>query len=188
MKRLIVLVMLGLVGCSQSVPQAHKGRRFDSTGPAVLWLTATGFQGSILGPGTYYTGMYGGMRLVHCGQVTHKETLPALTKDGVQFGLDVYIRMSAKCDDPVSVKYLLEEVSPAPFANGNPQKGIPPSDGQTITNAQIYGNYVRPAIGEAVRSAVSPFVANDINPKRELVFAQIQKGFASRSRVSNRHS
>ena len=96
----LALAALSLIGCSsQDVPPAHKGRMFDKTGGAALWVGGRGFEGPILGPGTYYTGIYPEIRMVECGQRTVKESLTALTKDGVQFSLDVYVSYSAACDE-----------------------------------------------------------------------------------------
>jgi regulator of protease activity HflC (stomatin/prohibitin superfamily) len=37
--------------------------------------------------------------------------------------------------------------------------------------------FIRPAIGEAVRESVSPYIANDVNAKREEIFDKIKKAF-----------
>ncbi len=54
-------------------------------------------------PGTYYTGSYDELHMVQCTVGTVREPPNALTKDGVQFRVDVYIRYSANCSDPGSV-------------------------------------------------------------------------------------
>lgn len=176
------LAFLSLVGCSsQDVPPAHKGRMLDKTGGAALWVGGRGFEGPILGPGTYYTGIYPEIRMVECGQKTTKESLTALTKDGVQFSLDVYISYGAHCDEEKSVLTLLEKLSPDgnPPTLGKDEKATAAAADPrlTITADQVYRVYVRPAIGEAVRSEVSPFIANDINTKREEIFEKIKKTF-----------
>ena len=175
-------------GCSsQDVPQAHKGRMFDKTGALAFWSGGKGFEGPILGPGTYYTGIYPEVRMVQCSQSTVKESLSALTRDGVQFTLDIYIRFSANCDDDKSVEALLSRLSPAgtppPPAPDKKDNAEHPADAHdadprlTITSLQAYNTYVRPALGEAVRESVSPIIANDINPKREEIFGKIRERF-----------
>ena len=167
----VVILIVGLafailsLGCSsQDVPQAHKGRMFDKTGALAFYAGGKGFEGPVLGPGTYYTGIYPEVRMVDCSQQTPKEQLVALTKNGVQFGMDIYVRFSANCDDDAAVSAILSKISPA--------------KGSVITADEIYGLYVRPALGEAVRESISPHNANDINDKREEIYAAIGKRFA----------
>jgi hypothetical protein len=172
------------VGCSsQDVPPAHKGRMFDKTGGLALWSGGRGFEGPILGPGTYYTGIYPEIRMVECAQKTVKETLTALTKDGVQFSLDIYISYSAACDEEKSVQSLLEKLSPEGTPAGEkPAEGAGTSHSNadpklTVTGDQVYRVFIRPAIGEAVRECVSPYIANDINANREKIFDEVKKSF-----------
>lgn len=190
---LLAFAALSMVGCSsQDVPPAHKGRMFDKTGGAALWIGGKGFEGPILGPGTYYTGIYPEVRMVDCSQRTVKESLTALTKDGVQFSLDVYISFGAACDEEKVVLALLEKLSP----EGSPpqtekekkDEGVPhvAADPKlTITADQIYRVYIRPAMGEAVRESVSPYIANDVNAKREEIFEKIKKAFDDNLKKQN---
>lgn len=183
---LLAVLALSLVGCgSQDVPPAHKGRMFDKTGPAALYVGGRGFEGPILGPGTYFTGIYPEIRMVECGQRTVKESLTALTKDGVQFSLDVYVSYGAACDEEKTVQTLLEKLSPegtppAPAAGEKKEDAAASSTADprmTITADQVYRVFIRPAIGEAVRESVSPYIANDVNSKREEIFDKIKKAF-----------
>jgi regulator of protease activity HflC (stomatin/prohibitin superfamily) len=151
------------LGCaSQDIPQAYKGRMFDRTGPLALFLGGHGFSGPVLGPGSYFTGTYNELRTVDCSMVTKREALAALTKDGVQFGLNVYVRFAADCSDH-SVTVLLSTLTP--------------DAGVAVSSGKIYETFVRPAIGEAVREVISPFRANEINDKREEILALIRKRF-----------
>ncbi len=180
------MLLLSMVGCSsQNVPPAHKGRMFDKTGGLALWSGGRGFEGPILGPGTYFTGCYPEVRMVECGQHTVKESLTALTKDGVQFSLDVYVSYSAACDEEKVVQTLLEKLAPeGPIsaadgkAGGKEASTASQADPTlTVTADQIYRVYIRPAMGEAVRESVSPYIANDVNAKREEIFDKIKKSF-----------
>ena len=169
---LAALVLLVLTGCSsQDVPQAHKGRMFDRTGALAVYTGGDGFTGPVLGPGTYWTGLYDTVRMIDCSQNTIKEELESLTKDGVQFKLDVYMTFSADCEEE-SVNTLLETLTP--------------DQGQTITTNKLYVTYVRPAIGEAVRETVSPHRANDVNDKREEILQAIRKRFFEKMNVAER--
>jgi regulator of protease activity HflC (stomatin/prohibitin superfamily) len=162
---LLATVMLGAlaVGCaSQDVPQAYKGRMFVRTGPLAFFTGKVGFSGPVLGPGSYFTGTYNQVRTVDCSMVTKREALTALTKDGVQFGLDIYVRFAADCSD-YSVAILLTMLTP--------------DREEAITSTKVYETFVRPAIGEAVREVVSPYRANEINDKREEILAAIRKRF-----------
>jgi regulator of protease activity HflC (stomatin/prohibitin superfamily) len=151
------------VGCaSQDIPQAYKGRMFDRTGPLALFIGGKGFTGPVLGPGNYFTGTYDEIRTVDCSMVTKREALTALTKDGVQFGLDIYVRFAADCGDR-SVEVLLATLTP--------------DHDYAITSTKVYQTFVQPAIGEAVREVVSPYRANEINDKREEILASIRKRF-----------
>lgn len=187
MKRISTFIVAALfaalnVGCSsQDIPPAHKGRMFDKTGGAALWIGGRGFEGPVLGPGTYFTGCYPEIRMVECGQRTEKEGLTALTKDGVQFSLDIYVSYGAACDQNDVVQTILEKLAPegpqpAPAgAKEAPKSSADPN--LTVTADQIYRVFIRPAIGEAVRESVSPYIANDVNSKREEIFEKIKKAF-----------
>lgn len=151
------------LGCaSQDIPQAYKGRMFDRTGPFAFFVGGNGFTGPVLGPGNYFTGTYDEIRTVDCSMVTKREALSALTKDGVQFGLDIYVRFASDCSDR-SITILLSTLTP--------------DAGEAISSGKVYETFVRPAIGEAVREVVSPFRANEINDKREEILALIRKRF-----------
>ncbi len=163
---ILLLGALTQTGCaSQDIPQAYRGRMFHRTGPFAFYGGGNGFDGPVLNPGTYYTGSYDELHLVQCTVVTLREPLNALTKDGVQFRVDVYIRYSANCTDPSVVKILQNM---APDASG------------TVSAAQLYQVYVRPTLLEVVREVVSPFKANDINDQRESVLQSIRERFMAR--------
>lgn len=158
-----VCLALSSAACgSDDIPQAHKGRMFDRTGAFAFYTGGDGLTGDVLGPGTYWTGIYDQVRMVDCSQETKKEELTALTQDGVQFKLDVYIRFSANCEDK-AVEKLLNTLSP--------------SKGNTISKDQLYATYIRPAIGEAVRETISPVRANDVNDKREDIIKTVRERF-----------
>ena len=163
MRVFLTLVLLFLVGCgSMDIPQAHKGRMFDKSGLLAGFTGGNGFNGPVLGPGTYWVGIYDRVRVIDCSLNTQKEDLTSLTKDGVQFGLDVYVRYSPNCADDSVIKLLDTVVA---------------EDGTIVTAQQVYATFVRPALGEAVREIVSPFVANDLNNKREEILAGIRSRF-----------
>ncbi len=162
--RLAVVVVAAVVGCAtQDIPQAHRGMIFDRTGAFAFYSGGRGFSGSALGPGTYFTGWYDELRMVDCSMVTEREPLTALTRDGVQFGLDIYVRFSADCSDE-AIRSLLGELTPD-------------VNRTTISTHKVYETFVRPAIGEAVREVVSPYRANDLNEKREELLGAIRKRF-----------
>jgi hypothetical protein len=190
-RKLTIATILGLValgtGCSsQEVPPAHKGRMFDKTGIMAFYSGGKGFQGPILGPGTYYTGVYPEVRTLDCSTRTFKEPLTSMTKDGVQFALDVYITVSAACDNDKATETLLNKLAPlgkvdptqpsAGAGNGTPDEKDPiePDAERAVSSRQVYNTYVRPALGEAVRQAISSYDANDINSHREELFGRIK--------------
>ena len=175
---LVVAVALLSFGCSvEDVGQAEKGRAFNRTGVLAFYANSTGFVGPVVGPGTYYTGLYGGVRTVYCGQVTHKENLGALTKDGVQFQLDVYVRTEANCSNDESVTKILTTLSPSPYDPKQTLAQDGQADGRMVTNQQLYETLVRPPLGESVRVVVSAYVANDVNNSREKIFQDVKKHF-----------
>jgi regulator of protease activity HflC (stomatin/prohibitin superfamily) len=163
----LALVALGSVGCSSDdISQAHKGRLFKKTGILAFWQGGNGFDGPILGPGTHYTGYYNEIRQVDCSTNTVREHMDSLTKDGVQFGLDTYVRYSADCKD-ATVTDLLTSM-------------VPDVNNKIISNKRLYETYIRPALGEAVRELISPNTANDINSKREEILKGIRVKFEAR--------
>lgn len=176
-----------MVGCSsQDVPPAHKGRMLDKTGWLALWSGGRGFEGPVLGPGTYYTGIYPEVRTIDCSTRTFKEPMTSMTNDTVQFALDVYITVSANCDEPKAVQILLEKLAPlgsvkdgekglgAGQGNADEKDPVETDPERAVTSRQIYNTFVRPALGESVRQAISSYNANDINSHREELFTKIK--------------
>lgn len=166
-RRFAVLTVAGLAlagGCAtQDIPQAHKGQLFQKTGLFRAYAGPTGFVGDVLSPGTYRTGVYGDIQMIDCSMVTENEPLNAVTKDGVQFGLEINVRFSADCS-PQTVKTMLSTL-------------IPDKDHHTITGKKLYEIYVRPTISEAVLQVVSPYRATEINDKRQEILAAIRHRF-----------
>jgi regulator of protease activity HflC (stomatin/prohibitin superfamily) len=160
---MIFACALVCAGCAtEDIPQAFKGRMFGRTGPLAFYTGRTGFYGPVLGPGTYFTGTYDEIHKVDCSTLTVREPLNALTKDGVQFGLNIYVRFSADCSD-AGVQTILG--------------ALPVEDGHNVSAMRIFQIYVQPAVGEAVREMVSPIRANDVNDRREELLAAIRKRF-----------
>lgn len=150
-------------GCAtEDIGQAHRGRLFARTGALALFQGGNGFQGQVLGPGTYYTGGYNQIRTVDCSLATTREPLAALTRDGVQFGISIYVRFSADCSDR-SIQALLDTMGPD-------EKG-------DISSTRLYETFVKPAMAEAVRQTISPFRANDVNDQREEIVERVRKQF-----------
>lgn len=164
---LVSLVVLAAACGSEDVPQAHRGRMFDRTGLLAVYAGGQGLEGAVLEPGTYYTGLYDQVRTVDCATTTEREGLTSLTKDGVQFGVDIYLRFSADCTSDKVVEGILKAVAPT-----SPQDAP-----RTVTAKQLYATYVRPALGEAIREAFSPHIANDVNEKREAILNDIKRRF-----------
>jgi hypothetical protein len=155
--------LIAALGCvTQDIPQAHKGQLFRKTGLFRMYSGQTGFSGDVLGPGTYRTGLYGDIQMIDCSMVTENEPLNAITKDGVQFGLEINVRFSADCS-PQTVKTMLATLIP--------------DQPQTISGKKLYEIYVRPTISEAVLQVVSPYRANEINDKRQEILTAIRKRF-----------
>ncbi len=158
----VIVLSLSLGGCAwMDVPMAHRGRRFDRSGPLDL-AGGEGFVGPVLGPGTYQTGVYDQIMMVDCSTVTSHDPLTVLTQDGVQFGLDIYVRYSANCDD-ASVVDIMSMLSPAAA--------------RTITSQQLFETYIRPAIASVVREVISPHRANEINDLQQQLLPEIRQRF-----------
>ncbi len=183
-----LLFVVTLLGCSsEDIPPAHKGRMFEKTGFVFLWSGHTGFVGPVLQPGTQYTGVYNEVRMLDCSTRTFKEPMTSMTRDGVQFALDVYITCGSHCTDDRAVGALLDRLAPqgataktdsapAPGAGqATPDERDPvESNDKAVTSRQVYNTFIRPALGEAVRQAVSGYDANDLNSHRDELFGRIQ--------------
>ena len=152
---------------SEDVPQAHRGRMFDRTGIMAGFAGGQGLEGDVLEPGTYFTGLYDQVRTVDCATTTERESLTSLTKDGVQFGVDIYVRFGADCANDKVVEAILKAIPPT----------VPPDGPRTVPAKQLYTTFVRPALGESIREAFSPHIANDVNEKREAILADIKRRF-----------
>lgn len=173
MKKLLSIILTIstlLLGCSsEEVPPGYKGKMLDKTGPLAFYMGGTGFTGPVLSSGVYYTGIYDDVRLVECAESTSKEELQSLTKDGVQFGTDVYIRSQPNCDDSKAVSWMLDHIAP--------------SKNDVITKDQLYNTYVMPILHSAMREAVAKQTASDMNTNREEVSKVFKNTFHEYMRV-----
>ncbi|HEU4404517.1 MAG TPA: SPFH domain-containing protein [Polyangiaceae bacterium] len=153
-----------LGGCATfDIPQAHKGRMFARTGFWSFYSGQTGFRGPVLGPGTYFAGVYNDYRTIDCSTTTVQTPLDTLTRDGVHFGFTVVVRYSADCSDR-AVERLLGTLTPD-------------REGSAISPGKIFQTYIQPAIGEAAREYVSPLRANELNERQAEVTAGIRRRF-----------
>lgn len=160
---LLVWLALSVVGCAtMDIPQAHRGRLFDRTGAFAFYGGGKGFTGPVLGPGTYYTGAYDELMMVDCSTLTEHDPMTVLTKDGVQFGLDMYVRFSANCSDD-SVKQML--------------RSLTPDQPHTVSVQKLFTTYVRPAIAAVVREVIAPYRASEINDQHHDIIRRIRKRF-----------
>lgn len=163
-----------LAGCAtHDIPQAHKGRMFGRTGALAFYSGKTGFNGPVLGPGSYYGGLYNDFRTVDCSTTTMQTPLDTLTRDGVHFGFTVVVRFSADCSDR-AVERLLATLTPD-------------RDG-SISPAKIFQTYIHPAIGEASREYVSPLRANELNERQDKVTEGIRQRFLEIMKTRERFS
>ncbi len=158
---LLTWALAALAGCATTdIPQAYRGMEFRRTGLLALYSGGKGFVPEVLNPGSYFTGIYNSLFMVDCSMSTVREPLTALTKDGVQFGIDIYIRYSVDCSDD-AVRGVLTQVTP--------------DQGDAITSGKMYATFVRPAVASAVREVVSPLKANELNDRREELLDGIRK-------------
>lgn len=176
MKNLPKLFLLAILstlttGCfTQDVPPAHKGRLFEKAGFWNGYSGGNGFLTNTLNPGTHKVGYYDEVFMADCSETKVDQKMQALTKDGVQFSLELNVTFSANCDDKDALGSILSKLTPIPA-----KEGAPPN--RTISPGQIYNTYMLPSLGEAVRVAVSPHIANDINANREEIFKAFNESF-----------
>lgn len=155
-----------LSGCnSDEVPPGFKGKMLDKTGVFALYTGGNGFNQEVLPSGVYYTGVYDKVQLLECAEFTRKEKLSSLTKDGVQFGTDIYIKSQPNCDDVKSVNWIFNNIAP--------------TDNVTIKSEQLYNTYVMPLLHNAMREAVAKQTASDMNTNRE----EVSKAFEDKFRA-----
>ena len=84
------------------------------------------------------------------------------TQDGVEFGIDIYVRFSANCDHQ-SVTDILSTLNPA--------------EGHTISSEQLFNTYIRPALASVVREIISPHRANELNGLQQELLGDIRERF-----------
>ena len=184
---LAVLALLSATGCNyEDVPQAHRGRVFEKA-----WFgESRGFIGDILAPGTHNIGLANELHLMQCGENTVRESFTAPSKNGVVFGADVYVRFQPNCEDGKSIKWVLDNVRPGSYTSDapkqtpkeetDPQKEVAQYSDKTVTAAQLFSTYVRPALGMAVRDAISAYQSDEINLKRQEIATAIDTGLRDR--------
>jgi hypothetical protein len=176
----MLLTLITVTACGDySIEQTKVGREYHTTGLLIGWSGQTGFVGPVKQSGTYFAGPYTDIRKVNCAESTDKETLKSLTKDNIQFSVDVYVRQSANCNDDAAVIYLLNKLKPESQSKDQQGNEIENAiaDGKTITNTQVYDTYIRAALGEAVRKAVSPYNANDVLANRDKIYSEATRLF-----------
>jgi len=163
--RLLTTAVLLVVssGCAtMDIPATYRGQIFEHTGALAFYKGGKGFTGSVLNPGTSYVGYYNDVLMVDCSTMTQHDPLTVLTRDGVQFGLDIYVRFSANCTD-ASVEQILNTLTP--------------DQPNTVSNRKVFETFVRPEIGAVVREAVSPYRANEVNERHLEILADIRARF-----------
>ncbi len=191
---LLALIALVLSACNLGdVPPAHKGWVFEQS----KFGASNGFVGPILSPGTHQLGTENELYLLQCSQSTVRESFSSPSKNGVEFGTDVYVRFSANCDDTKAVEWILNNVQPNPgltLANADEKKPDPKKEGEapavettandaseyalrTVTAAQLFHTYIRPALGKAVRDAVSRYQSDEVNLQRDAIAKEIDSTF-----------
>ncbi len=173
MSIVVAVIAFSSFGCgSQDIPPAMRGQMYDATGAAALWMSGgQGLTGPVLGPGTYYTGLYDSIRMVDCSESVEHEGLSSLTRDGIQFGLEAEITYSIDCSDDVVGKVLTT---------------LRPNEQGVISSKSAYLRYVRPSIREVVREAIAPHMANEVNSERDAIINEIQSSFIKSMQDGNR--
>jgi len=157
-----VILLLSLLACSMDIAPSQKGMMFDRSGVLALYVGGDGLTGEVLQPGTYWTGFYDEVRIVDCATSTQKEAMTSLTQDGVQFGVDLYVRFRANCADD-AVQTLLSSV--------------PRGEDGVVGSQTLYATFIRGPLGESIRKNVSPYVANDLNTNRTQILDGIRADF-----------
>jgi hypothetical protein len=192
MKKLLAAALLFLTGCNLGdVPPAHKGWVFEQS----KFGASNGFIGPVLSPGTHDMGMENELYLLQCSQSTVRESFSSPSKNGVEFGTDVYVRFSANCDDTKSVEWILKNVQPNPgLTLAQAEEKPKAKEGEaaavettaqdtgsyalrTVTAAQLFHTYIRPALGKAVRDAVSRYQSDEVNLQRDAIAKEIETSF-----------
>lgn len=172
----IIAASVFLNGCSsEEVPPGFKGKMLDKTGPFALYTGGKGFTGDVLNSGVYYTGIYNEVKLLECAEWTRKEKLFSLTKDGVQFGTDIYIKSQPNCDDSKAVNWIFNNIRPYDESD---------KSSQVIKSRQLYDTYIMPILHNAMREAVAKQTASDMNTNRE----EVSKVFEDKFRIMLRNN
>lgn len=157
------MILFALLACtSMDIAPSQKGMMFDRSGALIFYAGGDGLTGEVLQPGTYWTGIYDEVRIVDCATSTQKEAMTSLTKDGVQFGIDLYVRFSANCSDD-AIRDLLSS--------------IPRGENGVVGSQKLYETFIRGPLGESMRKNVSPYAANDLNTNRTQILDGIQSDF-----------
>lgn len=192
-KLLPLLVCLGfLAGCNiQDIPPAHKAWVFEESALG----SSKGFAGPILNPGSQDIGVNNSYRMIQCSESTVREDYTSPAKDGVEFGIDIYTRYAANCNEDDAIKWILQNVQPNPKqvqdvatsdkkTDDSKKAGEAPVDGRdadrTVTAFQLHATYLRPLMGEAVRDAISGYNSDEINAKRDEIITKLSKNFNDR--------
>lgn len=196
MKKAKLAIILGALlqfGCNiQDVPPAHVGWTFEKS----KYTSSKGFTGPLLKPGSHDLEMNDALRLIQCTEATTSETFQSPTKNGVEFSVDIYTSFKADCDNPTVVQWTFQNVQPNPLAiewsrqqqkTDDKKSGEASSEGEdtglegedyyktTVTAAQLFHMYLRPAIGNAVRLAFSKRSSDVVNDQREQIGIEIEK-------------
>lgn len=192
MKYLLLLTVVLLAGCNvQDIPPAHIGWAFEIS----TLGDSAGFNGPLLNPGSRKLGYYDQLRLIQCTESTTRETFESPTKNGVEFSADVYSRFRANCDDEKATHWVFRNIQPNPRAAlwaQEEQKEDAKAAGEaaaqkvdtgtfaedyyesTVTAAQLFKMYLRPAIGNAVRRAFAKRQSDEVNDQRDAIAKEIE--------------
>lgn len=172
-----LVALLTLSGCNiEDVPQAHVGRVFEQS----IVGSSAGFIGPILQPGSHSIGLNNEMKLVQCSESTVKETMISPASDSITFNFDIYVKFQPNCNDPKAVEWILNNIQPNPSLQPvDAQKGGAPEADKldhAVSSYQLFYAYVRPALGEALRDAVSGYRSDQINGSRTEISTKLVLG------------
>lgn len=156
MRRNVLLVLFAMIltACgSEDVPPGNKGFMFDRSGALALYTGGDGLDATtILGPGTYYTGIYDEIRDINCRDAHAKEAVHVLTKSDITVLVDVRITYAARCDSKKAMIRILDEVTS--------------KDGAAIEPATLYDLYILPIVRESLRNRLADVTIEDVKKTR----------------------
>lgn len=135
---MIVVMSVFVMGCSQTVPPAHKGKK----------LTPSGYQTDIIEPGKVWIWPRQELILIETRTDTYNETVKVILEDKLSLTVDVRFRGRIKGDEGI-INTMFNDITTG--------------DDRTVSFMEVYNVYGRMAVQNKTREIIGAYNVDEVH-------------------------